>query len=76
MFVFCALVAISEPALRLPENIRLRLPVVPPVVYPPVPDDARLSDDEVQTLQDSAQDPESRPGLFQGDMAMTNEVFR
>lgn len=72
---FCTLLAPSQPSiLRLPEEIRLRLPEVPPVVYPPVPDDARLSDENIQTLQETAEDPEARPGLFQGDMALTNEV--
>lgn len=51
-----------------------QLPVVPNIVHPPVPDEARLSLDDVQFLQDNAEDPEARPGLFQGDMALTNEV--
>lgn len=50
------------------------LPKVPSVVHPPVPDEARLSLDEIQLLQEKAEDPETKPGLFQGDMALTNEV--
>lgn len=31
-------------------------------------------DNESQTLDETEQDPEVTPGLFQGDMALTNEV--
>lgn len=50
------------------------LPVVPPVVYPPVPDEVKISFQDQRELQDNEEDPEARPGLFQGDMALTNEV--
>lgn len=30
---------------------------------------------DLKSLEKSSQDPEVRPGLFQGDIAMTNEVI-
>ena len=36
---------------------------------------ARLTAEQLLTLQVSDQDPEVRPGLFQGDMALTNEMY-
>jgi hypothetical protein len=33
-----------------------------------------MSQDDVNALFESEQDPEVTPGLFQGDMALTNEV--
>ncbi|EEB14095.1 Low choriolytic enzyme precursor, putative [Pediculus humanus corporis] len=51
------------------------LPKIPSAVHPPVPDDVRLTFDEIDDLQEGAQDPETRAGLFQGDMALTNEFY-
>ncbi|XP_069692116.1 hatching enzyme 1.2-like isoform X2 [Periplaneta americana] len=59
------------PALMAPRQ----LPYVPDVVFPPVPEDARLSAEQLRLLQETDQDPEVRPGLFQGDMALTNEMY-
>lgn len=60
---------------RLRNYSKMKLiPKVPSIVYPPVPDEVRLSLDEIQALQERGQDPETRAGLFQGDMALTNEV--
>ncbi|GJQ68473.1 hypothetical protein Trydic_g17050 [Trypoxylus dichotomus] len=54
---------------------RYLLPDVPEVVHPPVPDVVlgNESDDFNATMEE--QDPEVTPGLFQGDMALTNEVY-
>ncbi|XP_063215838.1 hatching enzyme 1.2-like isoform X2 [Bacillus rossius redtenbacheri] len=51
------------------------LPDVPSAVYPPVPDQVRLSLDDIRFLQENEEDPEVRPGLFQGDMALTSELY-
>ncbi|XP_065350400.1 hatching enzyme 1.2 [Cloeon dipterum] len=51
------------------------LPHVPNVLDPPVPDQMRMTPEDIESLLDSDQDPEVTPGLFQGDMALTNEVF-
>ncbi|KAF5304042.1 hypothetical protein FQA39_LY01827 [Lamprigera yunnana] len=53
---------------------RLILPLVPDVLHPPIPDDANLDDTTKEMIED--QDPEVRPGLFQGDMAMNNDVYK
>ena len=34
----------------------------------------KLSPQDISSLQKSNQDPEVRPGLFEGDIAMSNEV--
>jgi hypothetical protein len=34
-----------------------------------------MTQEDIEALLDSEQDPEVTPGLFQGDMALTNEVF-
>jgi hypothetical protein len=34
----------------------------------------RLNPEVLQDLEDADQDPEVTPGLFQGDMALTDEV--
>lgn len=36
---------------------------------------AKLDSDTVQELQESDHDPEVKPGLFQGDMALNDEVI-
>ncbi|KAI4470115.1 discoidin cub egf laminin and zinc metalloprotease domain containing [Holotrichia oblita] len=54
---------------------RYILPEVPEVVHPPVPD-VVLGNNSVDfndILEE--QDPEVTPGLFQGDMALTNEIY-
>ncbi|XP_039284218.1 low choriolytic enzyme isoform X1 [Nilaparvata lugens] len=51
------------------------IPPIPEVYQPPLPEDAELDEKKLQWLEDSEQDPEVTPGLFQGDMAMDNEVF-
>ncbi|XP_067000730.2 hatching enzyme 1.2 [Anabrus simplex] len=58
----------------LQEGTTRRLPEVPSVVYPPVPDEGRL--ETLGVLQDTDHDPEVRPGLFQGDMAIDNEAYQ
>ena len=35
----------------------------------------RLSSDQMKVLLDTKPDPEVQPGLFQGDMALTNEMY-
>jgi hypothetical protein len=35
---------------------------------------ARLNTDDVRRLEEMGQDPEVTPGLFQGDLALTDEV--
>ncbi|XP_063930928.1 hatching enzyme 1.2-like isoform X1 [Zophobas morio] len=55
------------------KNARYILPTVPDVVHPPVPDDVKVSPDMEYMVDDP--DPEVTPGLFQGDMAMTNEIY-
>lgn len=35
---------------------------------------AKISSEDLKILQNSDQDPEVRPGLFEGDIAMSNEV--
>lgn len=35
----------------------------------------RLGSDQLRLLLESNQDPEVQPGLFQGDMALTNEMY-
>ncbi|XP_022910831.2 hatching enzyme 1.2 [Onthophagus taurus] len=54
---------------------RYILPEVPEVMYPPIPDE--VSQNITITDEDDMddQDPEVTPGLFQGDMAMTNEIY-
>ncbi|XP_077297361.1 hatching enzyme 1.2 [Arctopsyche grandis] len=54
---------------------RIILPKVPSVVHPSVPTNSKLDSETVQQLQDSSQDPEVRPGLFQGDMALNDEIY-
>ncbi|XP_017782062.1 PREDICTED: high choriolytic enzyme 1-like [Nicrophorus vespilloides] len=49
------------------------LPEVPDVLHPPVPDILLGQDNETVVLD--GMDPEVSPGLFQGDMAMTNEIY-
>ncbi|CAI6354099.1 unnamed protein product [Macrosiphum euphorbiae] len=60
-------------------NIKLILPSVPDVLHPPVPSSQagyNIRGDDVDGLQSEEDiDPEVRPGLFQGDMAMNNEIF-
>ncbi|KAF4519832.1 hypothetical protein B566_EDAN006846 [Ephemera danica] len=51
------------------------LPHVPNIVEPPVPEEMRMSLDDVQALVETEQDPEVTPGLFQGDMALTSEFY-
>lgn len=70
--------------LLLPHAVRLRsfrlaLPNVPDSVHPPIPDDVALPEltesilDQIENGEEV--DPETSPGLFQGDMAMTNELY-
>ncbi|GFG33885.1 hypothetical protein Cfor_09856 [Coptotermes formosanus] len=65
------LVVTLQLALTAPRKI----PYVPDVVFPPVPEDARLSSHQMQLLLDTNPDPEVQPGLFQGDMALTSEMY-
>ncbi|XP_065200288.1 hatching enzyme 1.2-like [Planococcus citri] len=51
------------------------LPIIPDVVHPPIPVGFNL-DEDAEELQDLEEyDPEVRPGLFQGDMALNNEIY-
>lgn len=50
-------------------------PRVPDVLNPPVPDSIDLIEQSA-ALQDGEQDPEVTPGLFQGDMAMDNRMYK
>ncbi|KAK5642145.1 hypothetical protein RI129_008312 [Pyrocoelia pectoralis] len=54
-------------------SARIIIPQVPDVVHPPIPEDANL-DAAYNTLIED-QDPEVRPGLFQGDIALNNDVY-
>ncbi|XP_023724085.1 uncharacterized protein LOC111873534 isoform X2 [Cryptotermes secundus] len=51
------------------------VPYVPEVLHPPVPQEARLNADDVRRLDEMGQDPEVTPGLFQGDLALTDEMY-
>ncbi|XP_018332160.1 high choriolytic enzyme 1-like [Agrilus planipennis] len=53
---------------------RVVLPHVPDIMHPPIPEDADIDADLIDQLHD--QDPEVRPGLFQGDMAMENDIYK
>ncbi|XP_063995891.1 protein SpAN-like isoform X2 [Diachasmimorpha longicaudata] len=53
-------------------NYHLQVPIE---VNPIIPDIVKHSSDELEILRATEQDPEVRPGLFQGDIMMTNEVF-
>ncbi|XP_051173554.1 hatching enzyme 1.2-like [Leptopilina boulardi] len=48
---------------------------VPNEIHPVVPDIAKISSEDLKILQNSDQDPEVRPGLFEGDIAMSNEYY-
>ncbi|XP_055616280.1 hatching enzyme 1.2 [Toxorhynchites rutilus septentrionalis] len=50
-------------------------PRVPDVLNPPVPDSMDLQD-QIELLEDTEQDPEVTPGLFQGDMAIDNSMYK
>ncbi|XP_028139655.1 hatching enzyme 1.2-like [Diabrotica virgifera virgifera] len=52
---------------------RFMLPPVPDVIYPPVPDIVAKMNETL--LEEEHMDPELSPGLFQGDMALTNEFY-
>lgn len=51
------------------------IPHIPNVVHPPVPEEGQLSEEYIKYLQETDEDPEVIPGLFQGDMALTNEAY-
>ncbi|GLV41859.1 uncharacterized protein CBL_13591 [Carabus blaptoides fortunei] len=56
---------------------RIALPVIPDILYPPVPDEAKYNLASVLNLADDLDiDPEVRPGLFQGDIAMDNDIYQ
>ncbi|XP_049808643.1 hatching enzyme 1.2-like isoform X1 [Schistocerca nitens] len=48
---------------------------LPSSTMPPVPNEGRMSIESLNALQETDHDPEVKPGLFQGDMAMTNEMY-
>lgn len=50
-----------------------KLPNIPDIMKPPVPFDNDLDEETLKALEE--QDPEVTPGLFQGDMALNNEVY-
>lgn len=68
---------------------RFILPKVPDVLHPPVPDEGKITFYFISTNKNlflaqldandnyliEDQDPEVKPGLFQGDMAMDNEIY-
>ncbi|XP_053669382.1 hatching enzyme 1.2-like [Anopheles marshallii] len=51
------------------------LPKIPDVLNPPVPDGIDIVQQSA-FLESTDQDPEVTPGLFQGDMAMDNRMYR
>lgn len=51
---------------------RIVLPNVPDVLHPPVPDSIKLPSEYLL----NEDDPELTPGLFQGDMAMDNKMYK
>lgn len=51
---------------------RIVLPNVPDVLYPPVPNSINLPSEYLL----NEDDPELTPGLFQGDMAMDNKMYK
>ncbi|XP_075225806.1 hatching enzyme 1.2-like [Lycorma delicatula] len=53
----------------------IKIPSVPEIYQPPLPDDVELDPDKLKMLEDTEQDPEVTPGLFQGDMALNNEAY-
>ncbi|RZB39119.1 Astacin domain containing protein [Asbolus verrucosus] len=55
------------------KNARYILPIIPDVIHPPVLDDVKIYADMEFMFEDT--DPEVTPGLFQGDMAMTDEIY-
>lgn len=63
----CCLGAVSFGAVILPK--------IPDVLNPPVPDGIDLVQQSA-FLESTDQDPEVTPGLFQGDMAMDNRMYR
>lgn len=54
-------------------NAKVILPKIPDILHPPTPD---IVDIGSNVLIDSEQDPEVTPGLFQGDMAMDNSMYK
>lgn len=51
---------------------RVVLPKVPDVLHPPVPESINLPSEYLL----NEDDPELTPGLFQGDMAMDNNMYK
>ncbi|XP_056643093.1 hatching enzyme 1.2-like [Diorhabda sublineata] len=49
------------------------MPPVPDVMFPPVPDIVKSTNGKY--LEEESLDPELSPGLFQGDMALTNDFY-
>ncbi|XP_066155159.1 hatching enzyme 1.2-like isoform X1 [Euwallacea fornicatus] len=53
---------------------RYVMPFVPEVVHPPLPDDFKVLN-LTSDITDIEMDPEMTPGLFQGDMALNNDLY-
>ncbi|KAJ4431988.1 hypothetical protein ANN_20597 [Periplaneta americana] len=66
--------------LAIPSDAR-SIPDVPAILHPPVPEEvilyfaARLTLEDAKFLEEMGQDPEVTPGLFQGDLALTDEMY-
>uniref|UniRef100_A0A8D9BFH9 Uncharacterized protein n=1 Tax=Cacopsylla melanoneura TaxID=428564 RepID=A0A8D9BFH9_9HEMI len=64
----------TRSVLNSPSSV-LNLPTIPDKVTPMLPETFQLSDENLSLLQDNENDPETKPGLFQGDMALNDEVY-
>ncbi|XP_046399504.1 hatching enzyme 1.2-like [Ischnura elegans] len=51
-------------------------PPIPDVIYPPIPEEVKISlTEEEKELLAYSSDPEVRPALFEGDMALSSEAY-
>ncbi|KAG8234000.1 hypothetical protein J437_LFUL013918 [Ladona fulva] len=62
----------GKAVVKPPANL---FPNVPEFLRPPIPDQVKAVLESGSHLLDEDSDPEVRPGLFQGDMALTSEAY-
>ncbi|KAK7602081.1 hypothetical protein V9T40_009522 [Parthenolecanium corni] len=79
-YPYLVIVHVSIVCLRLVEvrarSINFSLPAIPDIVQPPIPSTFESAFGENgDQLSETEQDPEVKPGLFQGDMALNNEIY-
>ncbi|XP_050527087.1 hatching enzyme 1.2-like [Daktulosphaira vitifoliae] len=73
---FIVLTALAVIQAGICRNIHFKLPNVPDIVHPPIPSETEISTDDLEAFESAEDfDPEVKPGLFQGDMALNNEIF-